>query len=470
MEVGELNSSKLVQTDVKQQKNSSNKTFVNLLTSALGKENNISASLFIIEGASPPNAVGESVEMSSSDLLELLNSRFGASPIANELQNSTESIDSPVLFGGSPIANKLQNVEFLDQEDVSFLENITKLLSELGDLDVEILDNPRLEAIIGLMPEDLKLEIVQIFQADQQASQTFNSEEVFKSPAKLAALLLLFSQYVNEVDDNFSNRKIKDLPNILQQLSTKLTSALKNENNLDPMTIKKLENSFRSLFESMLGESKLLSKDSNTDRKKEYLQSLFSRTFQDSIETRKQQNTPNLATVSTIMTDETVSGPISKIQQFVLYTDQQKNQSVNQEEFIKKIEQLLGRSNFSKVNGNSRLLIKLYPEQLGSLRIELVQKDSEIIAKIIASTKQGKDLLESQLQGLKQTFINQNITVDKIEITQQIQQQFDKSNREHQQQQDQNDQQDEANQNEDGEKDDHSFAAPFEEVLLNTKV
>ncbi|MEH6942173.1 flagellar hook-length control protein FliK [Bacillus sp. JJ722] len=108
---------------------------------------------------------------------------------------------------------------------------------------------------------------------------------------------------------------------------------------------------------------------------------------------------------------------MSKVEQYVLTVPTTRT-PVNQEEFMKAFENLLSKAKFSNSNGIQKLFIKLNPESLGSLRIELVQKDGMMMAKIIASTKGAKELLDSQLQGLKQSFVNQNIQVEKIEVSQ----------------------------------------------------
>ncbi|WP_010301521.1 flagellar hook-length control protein FliK [Kurthia senegalensis] len=88
------------------------------------------------------------------------------------------------------------------------------------------------------------------------------------------------------------------------------------------------------------------------------------------------------------------------------------------ESFIKQFEQIMSRSQFSNNMHGQRLLIKLYPEHLGSIRIEFTQKDGMMTAKILTSTAAGKQMLESQLTQLKSGFANQNIQMDRVDISQ----------------------------------------------------
>ncbi|SIQ73573.1 hook-length control protein FliK [Peribacillus simplex] len=108
---------------------------------------------------------------------------------------------------------------------------------------------------------------------------------------------------------------------------------------------------------------------------------------------------------------------MTKLEQFVLAAPKGE-QTVSQEEFVKQFENILSKSNFSGTNGVNKLLIRLTPEHLGSLRIELIQKHGMLSAKIMASTAQAKDMLENQIHGLKQVFSGQNIHIERIEISQ----------------------------------------------------
>lgn len=108
---------------------------------------------------------------------------------------------------------------------------------------------------------------------------------------------------------------------------------------------------------------------------------------------------------------------MTKLEQLVL-TASKGGQTVSQDEFVKQFESILSKSNFSGTNGVNKLLIRLNPEHLGSLRIELIQKNGMMTARILATTEQAKDMLEKQVQGLKQAFSGQNIQIEKIEISQ----------------------------------------------------
>lgn len=137
---------------------------------------------------------------------------------------------------------------------------------------------------------------------------------------------------------------------------------------------------------------------------------------------------------------------------------------VSAEQLMKQFESILAKSQFMNSGGTQKLFIKLFPEHLGSIRVELFQKDQTMVARIITSSGIAKDALESQLNGLKQAFASQNISVEKIEISQQNTQQERFLNKDSQQQNRQPEKQ------ESEKKDENSkFSLSFEEALLSAE-
>ncbi|QOV10819.1 flagellar hook-length control protein FliK [Viridibacillus arvi] len=94
------------------------------------------------------------------------------------------------------------------------------------------------------------------------------------------------------------------------------------------------------------------------------------------------------------------------------------NKASQAETFVKEFQAIMNRSQTSNAQGMTKLLIKLYPENLGTIRVELVQKDGVMTARLLASTALGKEMLDSQLNSLKQGLVNQNIQLDRIDVAQ----------------------------------------------------
>jgi len=161
------------------------------------------------------------------------------------------------------------------------------------------------------------------------------------------------------------------------------------------------------------------------------------------------------------------SNMIPKAEQLV-FTATKGGQSVSQEEFIKQFENILNKANFNASNGVNKLMIRLNPEHLGALRIELIQKDGLLTAKILANTAQAKDMLDSQLNALKQAFGGQQMNIERIEITQAFSafnsEKFNqKESEEHSRKQQQN-------KKESGEESENEFSGSLADALINLEV
>lgn len=102
-------------------------------------------------------------------------------------------------------------------------------------------------------------------------------------------------------------------------------------------------------------------------------------------------------------------------------TEVENRTNARNEALIKEMQTIFKRSSFGQTDGTNRLLIKLYPEHLGQVRIELLQVNGIMTARILASTALGKDMLESQLHQLRSAFLQQNLQVERIDVSQTLQ-------------------------------------------------
>lgn len=86
--------------------------------------------------------------------------------------------------------------------------------------------------------------------------------------------------------------------------------------------------------------------------------------------------------------------------------------------FLKEFERILSSSHLRTFkNGLTELQLRLYPEHLGRLSIQLLHQDGTLIAKITTQTETAKKLIESQINQLRHALVAQNIQIEKIEIT-----------------------------------------------------
>lgn len=107
------------------------------------------------------------------------------------------------------------------------------------------------------------------------------------------------------------------------------------------------------------------------------------------------------------------------------------------EQIQQRIEAALQQAPFLKgADGSTRLSIRLYPEQLGEVVVQLDRKEGALTVKLFASTEQAKQSIEQQL-GKLQTVLHQQTPVVKIETgviassAREFQQSFTRDQQEH---------------------------------------
>ncbi|MDS9470584.1 flagellar hook-length control protein FliK [Sporosarcina pasteurii] len=103
-----------------------------------------------------------------------------------------------------------------------------------------------------------------------------------------------------------------------------------------------------------------------------------------------------------------------------IHTELKARESSRAELLLRELQNVFKRSNLGQSGGTTRISIKMYPEHLGQLRIELLQTHGVLTARILASSALGKEMLESHLHQLRNAFLQQNIQVERIDISQML--------------------------------------------------
>lgn len=173
---------------------------------------------------------------------------------------------------------------------------------------------------------------------------------------------------------------------------------------------------FKESIETMISKLEQMIDNGSASNKKMILQNAFNRLL---VEKQEKVTVPSVNTENEI-NKQPVTGPIhvqqvSKIEQLVLHINKD-SKTVDYQQFVKDFSNILGKSQFLKGEGTNKLLIKLYPEHLGSLRIEILQDKGSLTARMFATSGAAKEILDSQIHQLKNAFTQQNIQVDKIDV------------------------------------------------------
>lgn len=85
-------------------------------------------------------------------------------------------------------------------------------------------------------------------------------------------------------------------------------------------------------------------------------------------------------------------------------------------QFVQQFHLILKRANFVNNGLTQRLTVQLHPENLGTLHIQLVKHQGELVAKILSTSKQAKEMLEAHIHTLRQAFNKQNIPINRLDL------------------------------------------------------
>lgn len=385
--------------------------------------------------------------------------------------------------------NENVRIETVRENDQSQqFSNLKKLLNSVDQSDIE-----NSSESIKLMKEDLKLTdeaatsaIISFLNGmkseNGEVTAGLSEEELIKitddlpqmEPNEALLAFVTILPYLNMDEITFeTNQNFADLAKTI-----KLIELLSNEEK--SVNQQKLQELLQKIVEKL--ETSL--KETTLPNKNEFLHKLFTPLVKElNDQTLKSQHPQSVSIIEQLGTIESenqevgqtnkLNGQILSFQQMTkpyqlaLTQSSQSGKQVSSDQLIQQFESILSKSQLMNVGGNQKLFIKLYPEHLGALRVELIQKDSTLIAKFMTSTANAKDILESQIQSLKQAFSSQNIQIERIEISQQMNQQDRYLNRDSQQQQEQRQQRE---QDESKQQLDQTFTVSFEEALLNVEV
>lgn len=369
-------------------------------------------------------------------------------------------IDEPLILVEEVPTEQQENIEkllaILTSDSLSDLEKDTPVLSkELLDLLISFKDE-------GLLP-NLELELDECL---------VNPEQVLT--INLLDLYTLIKQIGSADVEEWSESKAAGMAEAVKLAKINLLSA--DTQVMKPQDIP-LTKELKQLLENLSAKLDKLSganlednkshsavKEKNSKISLDALRSTFTRIVGD------EGNSFEKSKPVTMKTNESSLGTLpfqmSKLEQYRLTTEKN-GQPIDQEQFIKQFEKIMSKASFTGTNGMQKLLIKLNPEHLGALRIEIIQKDTGLTARIMATTSKGKEMLETQLLALKQSFAGQGILVDKIDITQttSFQERYTPRDTESQQQRQQSKEQEE-----DSEETQNEFTHRFAEALVNYEV
>lgn len=347
-------------------------------------------------------------------------SKFGAifagiSAKAPELENpSEESIPTELI-------SSLFNASTIEE-----LENALQAMpgSEDIELSSNLMENGSLEEIANLLSIDPVEILEKLRQLLEKAGMTKDETEELTIATDIWALLHMIDEAGIRFFDNLNEDLSKS---VARNEATQLLSFIKTMELIAPkndmvVSMEQKVDSFRHMVTVAAGqfEQRMIAAG-----KQEQLPFINQKTdFRIVLETNSATSANAEGSGQKHAETASNSGSVHATTTIVraeLPIQAESNPTNRSETFLREMQALMKRSNFGQAGGTNRMLIKLYPEHLGQLRIELLETNGIMTARILASTAFAKGLLDSQLHQLKHAFNQQNLQVERIDISQTIQ-------------------------------------------------
>ena len=80
------------------------------------------------------------------------------------------------------------------------------------------------------------------------------------------------------------------------------------------------------------------------------------------------------------------------------------------------VPQIVKQAVYENANGRSSMMIKLDPPSLGTVKLEMVYQNEQLVARMIVAGDSAKQVIEQRLPELHQSLLNQGIQVAKLEV------------------------------------------------------
>ncbi len=403
--------------------------------------------------------------------------------------------DSQSLQTVQPKENNRKLVKNIEENtDLKKLEKLIKdtlgKIEDGSESDKENLNSmvDLLSLLQSLIQKQLETSMQDPSKSNDSSDTTFNlSDGIVLTDSKgfmnaiLTSTDFKKSTEISQVDD------LKEISTILSNILSKLMETIKSEatlsDNLQNSTIEISQSEIKKLI-PVLGQFleangldtdqikivadsivKMISNSQITDSKANSEKQGLSNTDEveiDSVSLTK-INTTETENQNFSSSNQSFSG--ENVKQFALFIGKTTNKAESNQ-FIRDFQNIIQKSSFTNEMGQQKIFIKLFPEHLGRISIELVKNDHGMTATIIASSGKAKELLQSNMDGLKQALQMNNLQVEKIDIYQSLQAENSSYlNREREQKQ-QNQQQKQSNQSEKEEEVSSSFLDELLKVSL----
>ena len=373
-----------------------------------------------------------------------------------EQQKQVAANDSQAITAEEAVTEVTEVVEATTIEEVFDVLGIehdeAMLFAEIEGQLIRVEEMMNLEdltAALGITKEELEAILQQLLGEQMPMNDVWAVLE--QTPALLAQITAVLQGESNVVTPKEATKVVEFLK-LAETLSVKTDTVYQQQYQLNQT--KDLLQSFVNKFQSVTQQETTKS-------------TTFQQVVQQLTQTTQQTTVKQEADTTQVNASQQQATTVTTKTVTVTLPAQPSSQS---EALAKEIQNLLNRSQLSNNQGTIRLVLKLFPENLGQIRIEVMQKDGLMQARLLATTAAGKELLDSNLNQLKSAFVAQNIQMERIDVAQSLQD-AERNNR------DQNflnnffrQQQEEQEEKKDGEDEQQSFSEFLTEEFLTEEV
>lgn len=345
----------------------------------------------------------------SSTVSNTTSSKVEDIQIKEESKDENQSSISLTLEFLLPTQNMEENEKDLESMDFSALfqatsiQQITELMGGQPLVEGEQLNLDQIAKALGMQTQDLQALIAKLTNTNQQVAATSDTNlwnELSKVDQKLMTALQQIAAAINGQGDAKLTKKEAQQAIALFKLVD--LSAPKTDLTLKQASQAAQMKNWLTTLASQISE-KTTEKEVTLPFAKSAIR----------FQTPKLVETPTNQMVATTTTLQNAKPSVVTIQ--LPTNGSSQSQAIK---FAEEFQNVLNRAQFASNAAGTRLLIKLYPEHLGTIRIELVQKDGVLSARLLASNTAGKQMIDSTLHQLKQGFANQNIQIDRLDVAQ----------------------------------------------------
>jgi flagellar hook-length control protein FliK len=367
--------------------------------------------------------------------------------------SKTQSLFSQLLLPAEPLPS--ESSEGMSGNLAEIIANLFSSKEEIEHFwNPEAVEDQEVQALLNELPAEIK-EMIETLINEQ-----ISGKENIHTPAPEMKLAFLLQAMFNDQQHMLSQPQKKELTQLIEKWFPGLK--LENKGSLP----KQIEQIF-SQIKKLMNESG--STDKNNSLYKIMEQLSVVKKVQTFAEQAFQRYVPVKQTEHVSKEFQTVQSPLSPLEQWTLKVPASTEEG-QKHQFVRELQQIITRGKLM-VNeaGFTKMQIKLTPENLGTIEIQLIQKHGEIAAKIIASSQAAKDALDGQLTQLKQAFAGQNIEFEKLEVIfQKEEQSFQFHDQERQNQEEQHQSNDK--ETEDSDSSNLSFEEQLSQMVLNEEV